>query len=64
MPGKTKDVIDAVDDCEKHQCKTIAVYRCEDCPSFYGSYESISGNRTVVCIYPDEMPDGPPKAGR
>ena len=56
MPSKTLDVIDAIDDCEKHQCKTIAVYRCEKCSSFYGHYESIAGKKTIVCIYPEEMP--------
>ena len=43
--AKMLDIIDAVSECEKHQCSTIAVSQaarnhaiCEGCPSFDGIY--------------------------
>ena len=43
---KLIDIVDAANDCEKHQCSTIAVSQghlstnatCETCPSFGGIY--------------------------
>ena len=46
------DVIDAVDECKKHQCHTIAVSTCEKCPSFQGHYENLNGKAAIMCIYP------------
>lgn len=47
------DVIDAVDECKKHQCSTIAVSTCEKCPSYLGVFVmSMEGKRAVKCIYP------------
>lgn len=56
------DVIDAVNGCKKHQCSTIAVTTCEECPSFFGIYttQTERGRGSVTCIYPKVMkPDDP-----
>ena len=65
---KLLDIIDAVNECEKHQCNTITVSTCETCPSFDGIYvehmdhtfanmenaEITGGKKRVKCIYPEE----------
>jgi hypothetical protein len=66
---KLLDIIDAVNECEKHQCSTIAVSTCEECPSFDGIYVERAdhtfanrenallvggGKKQVKCIYPEE----------
>lgn len=62
------DIVDAVNECEKHQCSTIAVSTCEKCPSFGGIYVeradhtfanmekalATGGKKQVKCIYPKE----------
>ena len=50
--SKLLDVIDAVHECEKHECSTIAVSTCEKCPSFHGHYENLEGRAAIMCIYP------------
>jgi hypothetical protein len=50
------EIVDAIDDCRKHQCQTITVARCRECPSFYEVYEDQEGKQMLVCIYPKEYP--------
>jgi hypothetical protein len=66
--SKLLEIIDAVNECEKHQCSTIAVSTCEKCPSFEGIYVeradhtfanmenalATGGKKQVKCIYPKE----------
>ena len=70
---KRLDIIDAVNECEKHQCSTITVSTCEQCPSFDGIYVGRAGHtfasmenalltggkKQVQCIYPEEKANAP-----
>ena len=55
------DIINAVKGCKKHQCSTIAVSTCEECPSFFGIYTSQSLLSCVTCIYPKVKGDSDDK---
>jgi len=48
------DIVDAVEECEKHECSTVKTSTCEKCPSFFGVYTNLEGKRAVTCIYPNE----------
>lgn len=47
------DIIEAVEECKKHECHTIAVSTCEKCPSFFGIYRNLKGRDAICCIYPE-----------
>ena len=64
--SKLLEIVDAVNECEKHQCSTIAVSTCEKCPYFDGIYVeradhtfanmekalATGGKKQVICVYP------------